>query len=231
MPGYVLKNTVKYLLLKIKWRGKLSCKYPANISFSSTFEGMNRLGRNVRFHGSLGYGSYISEGSNISADIGRFCSIAHDVYTIEGTHPYTYPYATTAPCFISPLYSKEQSGGCFATYDVGFNQFRFADEAKKVAVHIGNDVWIGTRATIIGGIRICDGAVILAGAVVTKDVPPYAIVAGVPAKVIGYRYSDADIDRLENIKWWDNSIDWFKSNWYMLNDMENLIRYYKKGRE
>jgi acetyltransferase-like isoleucine patch superfamily enzyme len=72
---------------------------------------------------------------------------------------------------------------------------------------IGNDVWIGNGAIIINGASVGDGAIIGAGAVVTKDVPPYSIVAGVPAKVIRMRFDDTTINRLLKIKWWNWSLD------------------------
>ena len=67
---------------------------------------------------------------------------------------------------------------------------------------IGNDVWIGYRAIIRGGVKVGNGAIIGAGAMVTKDVPAYAIVGGVPAKIIRYRYSQDIITQLERVKWW-----------------------------
>jgi len=68
---------------------------------------------------------------------------------------------------------------------------------------IGNDVWIGYRATILPGVTVGDGAIIGAMSVVTADVPPYAVVAGNPARVLRRRFSDADIDRLLTLRWWD----------------------------
>ena len=70
-------------------------------------------------------------------------------------------------------------------------------------LEIGNDVWIAAGAHILRGVKVGNGAVIGAGAVVTKDVPPYSIVVGVPAKIIGFRFSESIIDRLEKIGWWD----------------------------
>jgi acetyltransferase-like isoleucine patch superfamily enzyme len=75
----------------------------------------------------------------------------------------------------------------------------------KEPVVIGNDVWIGTGAIILRGLSVGDGAVIGAGAVVTKDVPPYAIVAGNPARVIKYRFEEAVIKRIQASKWWEMS--------------------------
>ncbi len=68
---------------------------------------------------------------------------------------------------------------------------------------IGNDVWIGYRATVLPGVRIGDGAIIAAGAMVTADVPPYTIVGGNPAKPIRARFDDADVDALLRAAWWD----------------------------
>lgn len=70
-------------------------------------------------------------------------------------------------------------------------------------VKIGNDVWIGGKVIILRDVTIGDGAIIAGGAVVTKDVPPYAIVGGVPARVLRYRHPQHIIDRLLAIKWWD----------------------------
>ena len=80
---------------------------------------------------------------------------------------------------------------------------------------------------IIGGVHIADGAVVLAGAVVTKDVPPYAIVGGFPAKIIQYRYDEETINFLLNIQWWNNSEDWFKEHWRLLTDINRLKAFYR----
>lgn len=84
---------------------------------------------------------------------------------------------------------------------------------------IGNDVWIASRVNILRNVTVGDGACIGAGAVVTKDVPPYAIVAGVPAKVIKYRFEEKFVEELLKIKWWNwprevivKNMDWLLSN-------------------
>lgn len=71
------------------------------------------------------------------------------------------------------------------------------------SARIGNDVWTGHNVNVMAGINVGDGAVIAAGSVVTSDVPPYAIVAGVPAKVIRFRFPDAIVERLLKVRWWD----------------------------
>lgn len=74
---------------------------------------------------------------------------------------------------------------------------------NKGDIVVGNDVWIGYEAVILSGVTIGDGAVIGARAVVTKDVPPYTIVGGVPAKPIKKRFSEENIKKLQSIRWWD----------------------------
>ncbi|HBC91808.1 MAG TPA: antibiotic acetyltransferase [Pelotomaculum sp.] len=85
-----------------------------------------------------------------------------------------------------------------------------SDIYAKGPTIIGNDVIIGVNALVISGVKIGDGAVVGAGSVVTKDVPPYAIVAGIPAKIIRYRFSEKQIKALLRIRWWDWSIEEIK---------------------
>jgi len=104
--------------------------------------------------------------------------------------------------------------------------FRATDKpAFPVAdyVNIGSDVWIGDGAFIRSGVTIGDGAVVAARAVVNRDVPPYAIVAGVPAKVIRYRFSDQIIERMQRLQWWRYSIADFAS--CPFNDIERALGY------
>jgi acetyltransferase-like isoleucine patch superfamily enzyme len=97
-----------------------------------------------------------------------------------------------------------------------------------VSVKIGNDVWIGYRAIIPVNVTIGDGAVIAAGAVVTKDVPPYAVVGGVPAKVIKYRFSPEVIERLMELRYWEmpdeevkKNLDLFQKQGISVEDLDN----------
>jgi acetyltransferase-like isoleucine patch superfamily enzyme len=80
-----------------------------------------------------------------------------------------------------------------------------SDFQEYKPIEIGNDVWIGARVTVVDGVKIGTGSIIASGAVVTKDVPSYAIVAGVPAKVIRYRLPENDIVFLQQSEWWNLS--------------------------
>lgn len=215
-----LKHLIKYIFHKLKHRRQLSFSVSSVISMQSTFEGYNKIGPNCFFSGKMGIGSYIAEHSLIEGKIGRYTSIAPYCQIVTGVHPFSYPFASTSPMFFS---LAKQTGHTFADKQ-NFTEFRYAEDNYPVV--IGNDCWIGQRATIISGITIHDGAMILAGAVVTKDVPPYAIVGGVPAKILRYRYNKETIEYLLKLKWWDKSTKWLKNNWSLLCNIDKLKMKY-----
>lgn len=135
--------------------------------------------------------SYISNNSIVhNCIIGKYCSIGPNVVIGFGEHPISH--ISTSPIF----YAAEQ-GMCGENF---YSQNKFEN---KPVVKIGNDVWIGANVFIKNGISIGHGAVIGAGSVVTKSVPAYAVVVGVPAKVIRYRFSEEKINKLIKLKWWD----------------------------
>lgn len=123
-------------------------------------------------------------------EIGAFCSIAPEVlFVCHANHP-----TETASTFgVQNRIAKTKS--------------LYEYLRTKGPIVVGNDVWIGTRAIILSGVTIGHGAIIAAGSVVTKDVPPYAIVGGNPAKVIRYRFSDETIAAMLNVRWWDWSLE------------------------
>lgn len=136
-------------------------------------------------------GKYTYMGINTTMNftkIGRFCSLARNVDI--GGFDHDYHKVTTMPAF--RFYQTQNGGG----------KIPVVPKHREYCT-IGNDVWIAAGANVLHSVTIGDGAVIGAGAVVTRDVPPYAIVAGVPAKIIGYRCSEAQIRALEEIRWWD----------------------------
>ena len=124
--------------------------------------------------------------------IGKFCSIAKGVIVFLGAN-HRVDWFTTYPF------------GHYKQEEFPKVKKEHGHPSTKGDVTIGNDVWIATNATIMSGVRIGDGAVIAANSVVTKDVPPYTIVAGNPAKQIRKRFSDEVINKLLELKWWDKT--------------------------
>lgn len=142
-------------------------------------------------------GGILGEGHISSVRIGRYCSIAAGCYIGLQQHPTNF-LSTCARQYFGDCCEWDSFSG-----SVALRPFQ-ANHAGSVI--IGNDVWIGSNALVMGGITIGDGAIIAAGAVVTKDVPPYAIVGGIPAKVIRYRFDEPTIRELQELKWWDYNL-------------------------
>jgi virginiamycin A acetyltransferase len=154
-------------------------------------------------------GSYICNGSKIESwidfdfeggihnlQIGRYTSVAEDVlFMIDMNHDYLSVFQGYVPAID------------------GDNIINQKDRLRrKGQIIIQNDCWIGHGATIMGGITVHNGAVVAANAVVTKDVPPYTIVGGNPARIIGKRFSDSIIQKLNKIQWWYWSDDQLREN-------------------
>ncbi|MGE6225983.1 CatB-related O-acetyltransferase, partial [Aeromonas media] len=150
---------------------------------------------------SIGKYTYLAGFANINnCKIGDFCSIADGVRIGIGMHPLNY--ISTHPVF----YSEKTIFPYKLLESSVLSKLPDYDESKEVI--IGNDVWIGTSSIILDGVKIGNGVVIAAGAVVTKDVPDYAIVGGVPARIIKYRPTSETID---GVKWWDLDEDRLRS--------------------
>lgn len=198
-------------------------KYPisSEVSLSAEFEGANRIGDHCVFNGKMGYGTYMGDSNNLTAKIGRFTSIGHNCSILTGRHPYSYPFVSTSPMFFS---LREQTGISFAKEQVFKEEHVFADSDNNYQIEIGNDCWIQSEVRFVAGIHISDGAVVLSGAVVTKDIPPFAIVGGVPARIIRYRYTEEDIQFLMKDMWWNKDVEWIRSHWAAFNNIEQ----YKK---
>lgn len=134
--------------------------------------------------------------------IGRFCSFAQNVIIGIGGH------STTALTHHMLFENKQLWAEPFWDYDSQWVETNYREnvqnEKKRSKIgKIGNDVWIGCNSVVLEGVNIGDGAIVAAGSVVTKDVPPYTIVAGVPAKVIRQRFSDEMVERLLKTRWWN----------------------------
>lgn len=137
----------------------------------------------------IGKYSYISNNSFIgpNTNIGRYCSIAPNVCIAPGQHPTNF----LSTHLFQYSYYKEFEGK------------EKIDFCGHKPTKIGHDVWIGRNVVIMDGVNIGNGAVIGANAVVTKDIPPFAVAGGVPAKIIKYRFSDNLIKQLSEIEWWN----------------------------
>lgn len=145
--------------------------------------------------------------------IGKFCSIACGAKFLFNSANHSLKSLSTYPF---PIF-----------YDVwGLKNLKVTDAwDNKGDIVIGNDVWIGFEAIILSGVKIGDGAIIGARAVVTKDVPPYTIVGGVPAKIIRKRFDDETIEKLLKLKWWNLPVETIKRNIYAIQN--GLIDQFK----
>lgn len=213
-----LKRIYKILKVKRSHRNIIFLK-GANIDRNAGFEGQNKIGVESWFEGYIGYGSYIGDHSIVKAKIGRYCSIGHNVTVLTGTHP-SHRFVSTHPVFFS---TKKQNGITYVN-EQKFEEVLYADKENKYGCVIGNDVWIGFGATILGGCKIGDGAIVAANAFVNQDVEPYTIVAGQPAKVISKRFTDEQIDALCQFKWWDKPESWIREHADKFECVDEFIR-------
>ena len=175
----------------------------------------------------IGRGSYFGFGleeafkGNHIKSIGRYASIATTAQ-IQDNHPMNM--ISTANLYEGFLNKENRK--------LWFDRAVECEKSpnKSFKVEIGNDVWIGANVFINSSTvsKIGDGAVIGAGAVVTKDVPPYAIVVGVPAKIKGYRYTKEQIECLQKVKWWNWSIDEINENFDLIAYPDKFFNKYLK---
>jgi acetyltransferase-like isoleucine patch superfamily enzyme len=246
-----LKNSLKYLQQKGRYRH-------ARIAYGSRIAGATTLGADVRiekdcyvFDSTLGDRVHVQEGCSIfrsqmesqvviyprarlsevrfgsfsyvnehalmrSVEVGRFTSIGPHFLCGYGEHP--SHLVSTSPVFYS---TRNQCGTSFADRDY------FAEDAET---SIGHDVWVGTRVFVRDGVNIGNGAIVAAGAVVVKDVPDYAIVGGVPARVIRSRFADEAIRELLEIEWWNWSEDKLREAQplFVRDDVDAFIKWARR---
>ena len=146
----------------------------------------------------------------INCQIGAYCSIANHVIIGGASHP--IDWVSTSPVF---YYGRDSVKKKFST---------FHRDPGKITV-IGNDVWIGDGAHIKQGVTVGDGAVVGMGAVVTKDVKPYTIVAGNPARLIRNRFDDTIIESLVKSKWWEFPEEKIQSLSKYIQNPEEFIKH------
>jgi acetyltransferase-like isoleucine patch superfamily enzyme len=137
----------------------------------------------------------LSWSSKNSLRIGRFCAIAHTQFFLGGNHPIHY--------IASGMFLEKYFSNIKEVEEINAQLDNGADHYSNGNIVIGNDVWLGNYVTVLSGVKIGNGAVVAANSHVVKDVPPYSIVGGNPAKVIKYRFSEEVIDLLCKLRWWE----------------------------
>jgi acetyltransferase-like isoleucine patch superfamily enzyme len=223
MSGNILKDAIKYVFYRARYSGVqlawgatiagecdfaydvaigknsyvFQSKFDNNVTirddcriFESHLEGNNVIYDRCQLAKvSVGAYSYLAIDASVNnLKIGKFCSVGPSLKCGYGLHPTNY--VSTSPVFFS---TRKQCGTTFSDSDL------FTEEQSTT---VGHDVWVGANVYLRDGINVGHGAVLAAGAVVTKDVPPYVIAGGVPAKIIRPRFDENVIAELLNIEWW-----------------------------
>lgn len=197
-------NKISYLLSKAIKKSRLVAARSSTIHLTSKLEsGTSFNNSNLGRHSFCGYDCDID-----NADIGNFVSIANSVVIGGGRHP--MEWVAMSPVFYE---GRDSVKAKFSTHK--------RDPINPVI--IGHDVWIGRSAIVLAGVEVGIGAVVGAGAVVTKNVPAYAVVAGNPARLIRYRFSDSIIRRLLCTRWWELPDDRLHDLGQYFNDVERFL--------
>lgn len=193
---------IEYILAKIIKKIHLKAVIDSNIAKSASIAaGSHVVNSTMGKNSFCGYDCII-----INTDIGAYCSIASNCEIGGASHPISW--VSTSPVFTE---NKDQIKKKYSYHKYEYNK----------STKIGNDVWIGSKSLIKAGVNIGDGVVIGMGSVVTKDIPPYEIWAGNPAKFLRKRFDDDIIEDLIKIKWWN-----FEDT--LLYDMSNDFTQPKK---
>lgn len=203
-------------ILEIKYKNKILKIIGISRIINCNFGYRNTIYKNALLRDvSLGDFSYVGEGCNvIKANIGKYCCIGPDCKIGLGKHPSSI-FVSSHPIFFSMLKQAQ----------ITFVDQSYFKEFEEITIE--NDVWIGANVIVMDGVKIGNGAIVGAGSVVTKDVPPYAIVGGVPANIIKYRFNKTQIEKLQNIKWWDVEIECLRNNYKLFHNIEEFIRNFK----
>lgn len=207
--------TTKFVLNYFNYRtSNIKISFNAKV-IKCQMEGYNRIGNSVKLNNvKIGKYSYIADNTiAYNCEIGKFSSIGPDVRLGLGMH--STNMVSTSPVF----YSKNNPVG------VSYISNDNLDYIENEKVLVGSDVWIGAGVKILDGVTIGDGAIIGACSFVNKDVPPYAIVGGLPGKIIKYRYTSEIIDTLIQIRWWERDDEWIRKNCSFFTNINKFIEY------
>jgi virginiamycin A acetyltransferase len=184
---WILRQRYKFLRQRKKEGSLISAQTSGYMKVF--FEGRNGVPERCQFLGDeirIGYATTLGVNNLLSGNvtIGKYCQIGADVAFHASNHPTSH----------------------MTTY---INSNLFNGELKQFKIDhkisVGNDVWVGHGVIVVGNVTIGNGAILAAGSVITKDVDPYTIVAGIPAKPIRKRFSDTIIKEIESLQWWDKS--------------------------
>lgn len=209
----IIKKVYNIIVLRIKYLRIKTKIQSFNVSKDIKLGKKCIIGKHVVIENNVIIGDYTYLNSEYNwtiidsnVVIGNFCSVGPGVTIGLGNH--NFNYISTHPFLYNKYYGF-----------INKNKENLDNDVKTI---IGNDVWIGSYANIKRGVKIGNGAVIGMNAVVTKDVPPYAIVGGIPAKIIKYRFSEENIKLLEKSKWWNQSKSSIEKN---IEKMYNIDVY------
>ena len=181
-----------------KWRKR----NPHNFTTVENFFDMDQVEVGNKTYGGI---NAITCGKEYKLRIGHFCSIATGVcFVLQGEH--RIDTISTYPFHVQVM--KDMATEALSRGDI----------------IVKDDVWIGENALIMSGVTLGQGCIVAAGAVVTKDVPPYAVVAGVPARVIRYRYEERHIQWLRKVAWWNKPVEWLERHWEVMTDFEQFMQ-------
>ncbi len=227
----IIKNIFTNIVYKFSYRNSIVQSF-IGFKRKMNYEDYLTIRKNVEIHGDVSIGAFtlINRYSVITGlvrKIGRFTSIGPNVYIGPANHNYNQTSSRGLTAIADFLKIELQ------------NDLTDRIKKEKAEVHrstsVGHDVWLGGHSIILNGVTVGNGAVVAAHSVVTKDVPPYAIVAGVPAKIIKYRFDDETIKKLIELDFYskplDEIVDYIVKNPKIMIDKDAFFKEMLDGRE